>query len=479
MWMKEKIARLMFGSYIDDVKHQVAEEAVMAFSDPVAQKAALGTSTYTTTDMALRPKVTISNTPADLMSLNIGWTAACLLKRSSYITTVPVHAYARMPSGASKSLHVAHKRIPQKNAQIICKAAGKPIAGQEIVELPDHPVLDLLSKPDPDFSWGQWISVLADYLAILGNAYFLIERKGGKVVGLRPLLSEWMYLDMDQMGRITKYRYFPAAQMTKAMEIDVKDILHLKNNAAGSLSFGRGLLENVIFEAALLRDMTQALISISANGGVPSCHVEITGQVGSQAKADDAAARFRAKYGGLKKGSPLISFADPKTGNSTKITPLTFAPVDMQYDRNFLEMRRIVCAGLGVPFDMLSSENSNRSTSTVAADTFMVHTILPTMSQILQELTKKLCPEWDDKLFLGYDQSEIMVVEADKQASVVSTYVSSGIMTITEARDTIGLEGEYDKDDLAESAKPKAAPVIRNDKANQEASTSEDGQEDS
>ena len=445
-----------------------AEALVKHGADDIATKSAMGTSTYTTSDISMRARVVLSNNPVDLMGYaNLGWVSACLGKRQTYASSVPVHLYAEVPADATPM--IAHKTLDRKLVKRVIKAAGRNAVGKTVVEIMDHPLIDLMRLPDPDMSYQGWMAVLIGYLDLIGNAYFEVVRKGSKIVGLKPLLSEFMFLQLSPDGRVIKYCYMPAAQHTVTKEYDPKDILHIRNSKAGSLSYGRGTVEGCLLECAILRDMSQSIISISQNSGVPSAHIQVSGKVGSQKEADEAAERFRAKYSGMNRGRPMVTFADEKTGNKVDITTLQFKPSDMLYPEQMLEARKVVAASFEVPMDLLSSENSNRASAVTALDHFKEYTVLPLLTLVFSELSK-LCEEYDDRLFFGYDASEVVQGDVTKQSQMLDLYVKDSIMTIAEARSAIGLDAKVDEvdeedADVVEPAKPEK-PDVQTDKEN-------------
>lgn len=403
------------------------------------QKSMQGTSSYSSTNTIMPSKIEISNDRLALMQLNNGIAYACAMKISNFLSAVPLHVYAKVPKDSK--LITEHKYLSKKELKalkIIKKGIIKEETNTQIVELLDHPLIDLLHRPNEYMSWADWIIILETYLSILGNAYFLIEKEGNTIKALHPLLAEFIWTITDAEGKVLRYEYYPTSQEYKSKIYTPEDIIHFKSPSAGSIQSGRGWMEACQKEIRLLEEANNHQIALAANMGQPGCIVTIKGKVGSKDEANDVSREFVSKWSKLRRGQPLVSFSqNDKDGIS--ITPYGQSIKDMAYTENQPYLRSVICATAGVPEDLVHSDNSNRASSVTAMQSFLSFTICPRLNGVVEQLNHRIAPYYDDNIFIGYDNSELIASDPTTQSNVLKTYVDAKIMTINEARTILDL----------------------------------------
>lgn len=126
------------------------------------------------------------------MRLSAVW--ACVRLISTSVASLPLGLYKRLPDGSRDDAR-------------------------------DHPVYDIIHvSPNDDMTAFQsWQAAVASML-LWGNAYFRIQRLGGKVVALDFLLPSRVRLDTDEYGRLT---YFYTPKNGEERQIAREDMLHI------------------------------------------------------------------------------------------------------------------------------------------------------------------------------------------------------------------------------------------------------------
>lgn len=410
-----------------------------------------GDSTWTSVNTSMPPKIEISNDRLSLMSLNVGTAYACSTKISNFLSAVPLHVYAEVPANSVDDLITPHKMLSKKelntlrtitkNIKIGRKGIHKLQPDTAIVELYEHPLIDLLHRPNGYMSWADWVVVLETYLSILGNAYFLIERKGSEIVALHPLLAEYVWTYSNQQdGTIIRYEYYPTSNGEyKARIFQPDEILHFKTPSAGSIQSGRGWIETVQKEIRLLDECNNHQIALASNMGQPGAIITIHGKVGSKSEAEKVASEFTQKWGKLRRGNPLVSFSQNEN-DKIEVEPFGHSIKDMAYVENQPFLRQQICAAAGVPEDLIHSGSSNRASSVTAMQTFLSFTIMPRMNGIIEQLNHKIAPMYDENVFIGYMNEEMVSTDPAVQSTMLKTYVDAGIMSVNEARGVLDLE---------------------------------------
>jgi HK97 family phage portal protein len=188
--------------------------------------------------------------------------------------------------------------------------------------------------------------------------------------------------------------------------------------------------------------------SLNANLGVPSLFVSYDGKY-EKSEMTRAEADWNRKFQGLDKSGKVV------VGDSNfKVQTIGLSPRDMSFREGRRWCRTEIAGCFGIPDDILSTENSNRSTATTANHTYEHFTILPRLTRIADKLNEALCPRYDSRLYLAYDNN----VPRDEVAYLNETVQLStaGILTVNEARARYNLLPIPGGD---EQAKPVATPA--------------------
>jgi HK97 family phage portal protein len=151
-------------------------------------------------------------------------------------------------------------------------------------------------------------------------------------------------------------------------------------------------------------------------------------------------------------------------GNSYKsvIVPGVIEKLDLSKDEDtkaFLEYRdkliRSIAIGLNVPYDLLDSINSNRSTSEVAKEQLNQDIVLPLHSRFISVLRDALRPYYDT--LVEYIELRTPDTKNELDDMKVKTgYKTSGILTANEIREELGYDPIDGGDILQTSGGSKA-----------------------
>jgi HK97 family phage portal protein len=166
--------------------------------------------------------------------------------------------------------------------------------------------------------------------------------------------------------------------------------------------------------------------ALNENLGVPSLFISYNGTV-EKAELKRIEADWNAKLRGIDK-SGRVHVGDSKFD----VKPLGLTPRDMSFREGRRWIRTEIAAVFGVPIDLLDTENSNRATSTTANATYEQFTVKPRLVRISDKLNERLCPLYDNRLYVEYDENLVRDQAAYLKETVDLT--TAGILTITEAR---------------------------------------------
>jgi len=376
-----------------------------------------------------------STTPSNLILHNRNFVYACVQKIAQYLSSVPIHMYYETKSNTKlftphKSVSKLVSKAHKSNTRIILKAES------EIVEITEHPVLDLMQHPAKGMSWSDWVSLCSSYLKITGNFLCEIVMDGENITALEPLKWEHVELIYDRTtGAIKQYRYYPPNQAGRYL--DPEQVIHIMDKQPGSLITGMGALESCMSSAALYNAYDAYQIALAKNYGVPGAHIQVNTSTKNKSKEELGAIAndFVRKFGGRNQGKPIVTI-----GDEVKINPIATSPRDMEYKQGREWSKKVICATMGVPEDLVDVTDSNRASSVTAIKSFIQLTIYPLLNKILEAINETLVRKYfDTDAYIWYDQNEILDKDPVEQAQLLKTYIDAGIMTVDEARDVLGM----------------------------------------
>lgn len=295
-----------------------------------------------------------------------------------------------------------------------------------ITELDQHPLKDIFSN-NLTTKYTLFKTILQSVL-LKGNAYCYIERKGGKITGLRYLQPE----DVQTYYRKeTKELYYTCGYLGGTKRIMPSDMLHfLKYTVDGVqgisvLSHARRSL-NI---ANQTENTAETFFSSGCNlNGVIKVHSNLSNE-----QKQDIATSWRTTFGqGNTSGGVVVVPAN-----------MDYQPISVSgEDAQMLESRQFNVADIARFFNtspVLLGDLSNAGYSTIEATNlqFLSYTLNPYIVMIEEELNRKLVS--GENLEINLDETAILRTDKAQQASYYSTLLSMGVLSINEVRKELGL----------------------------------------
>ncbi len=323
------------------------------------------------------------------------------------------------------------------------------VNGSKLEPVPDHPMLQLLNRPNPYYSGVlMWKAMIWDWL--LGNAYLLKERSAaGRVVGYfwipqAMMAPRW---DPDGGGFVDWYDYTVDGRKYRYA---VEDVFHVRNGFdPKNIRVGLSRLAALFREIATDDEAANFSASLLRNTAVPS--VVIAPEGDSEIVApEEIKASFMQKFSGDKRGEPLVM------SGPTKVSVLSFSPEQM----NLEKLRRIpeerISAAIGVPAIVagLGAGLAHSTYANVASAREMLHevSVIPAYMLFAAEIAAQLLPDFDDpaKFVVDFDLSKVRVLaeDQDKLHQRARENLKAGGITVNEFRQVVGLEPLVDGDVL-------------------------------
>jgi HK97 family phage portal protein len=411
------------------------------------------------------------NNPRNLLLQNTSFVWACNKKVEQYISSVPIHAYFR--TDCPDELLTDNAKVSKRVLKSMCSDSRLTVKScledllegkaEQIVEITDtcSPLNEFIRHPAPGYSWADWIGVISTYLSLTGNALMEIHEEGGQLISLTPLKWEHTFpFISSQDGSITYYTYAPPNEVQR--KIMPEQVIHLKCMSAGSLTIGKGNLEACLQSAALYSYFDSSQLALAKNYGMPGVMINVKNKIGNKDDAKAIANDFVRKFTKGNTGKPIIGFGD------IDVVPLNITPRQMEFTEGRDWCKKVICACMGVPEDMVDTSDSNRASSANAIQSFITVTIYPMLNKILEQLNTQVVERFfDENSFLYYDAQEILEKDQASQTDVVTKLLAANIISVDEARNILGMDAVA-PDDLEEAVEPTVEAVEPEEILNEE-----------
>lgn len=402
---------------------------------PVETKAVNSWSGTTTSIQNIIPtSVSLQSDPVSLMSYNKGYVFACVNKISDVLSALSFKLYAYQRVNGQKYLNsqiisqMDMKRIKQESKAL-------PLQRKlELVEIYEHPFIDLINQPYSDYTISEFFNLITQYLLLIGNCYILkIFDKSNQIVGLQVLDSEYMTIGYDDIGQINRYIYMPNGSR-KNFEFPVETIVHIKNRTAGSVIAGRGELESCIDSFAVSYEAQKYTRTLLQNYCMPGSAIIIkNGESLSDEAKNTIARNFTQRFGGDSRGRSVVLDTD------IEIRDMSSTLQDNLTDK-FVELsKKEIAAVFGVPLDLIDSSGSNRATSLVAMESLLKFCVYPKCFNILDQINRQIVhPYFSEDLLFWVDTSASLETSPQEQADLYKKYLEMGVLTSEEIRQKLG-----------------------------------------
>jgi HK97 family phage portal protein len=320
------------------------------------------------------------------------------------------------------------------------------VAENERVELKNHPLLKLLSSPNPISSGSIFFESLAAFKLISGNSFMLVVKPEGdnpkELYSLRP---DRVKIITDKFGNIIGYQYksgdreinYPVDKVTGKSKI-----LHLKTFNPLNDYYGMSPIEAAAYSIDQHNNAGEWNQSLLENGAKPSGALVFKNPDGSAGSLSDEQFRrlknqIEEEFSGAENaGKPILL----EGGLDWK--EMSLSPKDMDFIECKHSSARDIALAFGVPPQLLGIPGDNTySNLSEARLSLWEQTIIPLMEDIKNGLNHWLVPMFDagENLELCYDSDKISAL-APRRDSLWARAASADFLTANEKRALVGLE---------------------------------------
>ena len=353
-------------------------------------------------------------------------------------------------------------------------------AGDDVLE--QHPLIDLLNRPNPLQSNSEFFNSLFGYLLLAGNAYVLkVGGLAGQPKELHLLRPDRIEIKAGSGYMPERYDYVINGKILTSYEVDqdtgMGDLKQIKLWNPLDDYHGLSPLAAAAVEVDQHNLASTHNISLLSNGARPS------GAIIFKPKDD---AGFTANLSDSQRQQLLTDLNQRFSGTSNAGRPMLLegdfdwkemglSPKDM----DFLNLKHMsstdIALCFGVPSQLVGVPDAQTYANVAEARLALYEeTIIPYLRKIESDINEWLVPQFNENIKFQYIVDEIPALSERRRRIYenITTAVSQGIMTRNEAREMIGLSPVDGADELLVAA--NLFPLGRNEVPPTDASNEQD-----
>ena len=321
-------------------------------------------------------------------------------------------------------------------------------AGDQILD--QHPVIDLLNRPNPLQSYSEFFSSLYGYLLLSGNSYVLkVGSDRGAPTELHQLRPDRIQIKGGGNPIPEKYNYIMNGRVAASYEVDQEngfsELKHIKLWNPLDDYYGCSPLAAAASEVDQHNMSSKHNVNLLNNGARPSgavifkprddagMAINLSEQQRAQLLTD-----LNNRFSGAgNAGRPLLLEGD------FDWKEMGLSPKDM----DFLNLKHLsateIAMCFGVPSQLVGVPDAQTYANVAEARLALYEeTIIPYLRKIESDLNEWLIPMFGENLAMEFDIDAIPALSERRKKIYenVTSAVREGIMTRNEARERIGLE---------------------------------------
>ena len=350
--------------------------------------------------------------------------------------------------------------------------------GDEIVE--EHPVIDLLKRPNPLQSNSEFFSSLFGFLLLSGNSYILkLAANGGVPTELHLLRPDRITIKGGKNPIPEKYQYMINGRIEQEYEVDQEngfsEVKHIKLWNPLDDFYGLSPLSAGALEIDQHNMSAKHNVNLLNNGARPS------GAVVFKPKDDQG---FAVNLTESQRQQLLTDLNQRFSGSQNAGRPMLLegdfdwkemglSPKDMDF-HNLKHMATTdIALCFGVPNQLVGVPDAQTYANVAEARLALYEeTIIPYLKKIESDINEWLMPSYDEDLVFCYDIDKIPAL-SERRKKIYENVIGAvreGIMTRNEAREILGMSPRDGADDLYINASlfPLGSETPQPDQSNEE-----------
>ncbi len=322
-------------------------------------------------------------------------------------------------------------------------AAALPLVLQDRTRrYAEHPVLDLVARPNPAQGRAELLEALYGHLLLTGNAYVEavgeLAPGGGLPLELHVLRSDRMAVVPGPDGWPVAYDYTVGGKRHRFPVGAVSPVCHVRQFHPSDDHYGLSALQAAQSAVEVHNGASRWSLALLQNAARPSGAIVYSGADGtghmSQAQFDRLTSEMEAQHQGARNaGRPMLL----EGGLDWK--PMGFSPSDMEFQKTKDAAAREIAVAFGVPPMILGIPGDATYANYQEANrAFYRLTVLPLATRVAQALSDWLSDFLGEAVTLSPDLDGIPALSAERDAQW-RRVAQAEFLTAAEKRALLGL----------------------------------------
>lgn len=375
--------------------------------------------------------------PEELLRQYSGWVYSCANIGASTIAALPLKLYASRGTGEQKARCWAKGVTRAEDKRLRAKFAHKADISHadEIEEILDHPILDLLknvNKVNNQFDLKEQTSMFLD---LCGNALWYLKLNAmGQPEEVWVLQPNLITLKRDPEQGVTGYLYGRSGR--EQIKLTPDEVIHFKYPNPQDAWWGLGPVQAGIMAVERANAMDVYEHATMKNMGRPDVAVVYKSGVLQEDERRDLEIAWNNAYAGPDKAGKVRVMDE-----QFELKELGWSPREMAFLQGRNWTLKEIAAMFPIPVALLDTEQISRAPRSGMDGTAMFmgqYNTLPRARRIEEKLNERLCPLYDERLFLAFDNPVPEDVAMGLQSD--TALLAAFTVTINEVRSRRGME---------------------------------------
>ncbi len=364
-----------------------------------------------------------------------GWVYTASSKNATAVASTPIRLYVGKPNRDRIKSHPTKSISKEKEAAIRSSShlynLPQVRKAVEIVEVVDHPMLDLFMNVNSFMNQFSLFEITDLYQELCGNAYWYILKDNlGTPRELWPIPPANFRVIPDKVEFIKGY---VLSSGLKKEEFKEEDIVHFKMPSPTSVYYGQGPLSAVTSAYNISQSINKYENFVFKNMGRLEGAFETDNEL-SQYEFERLKEEIAQTFSGTSNAgkSPLLE-------KGVKYKAYGATPRDLSFLNGRSKVKEEILNAYGQSLG-LWDKDSTRANATVANENFMRDAIRPRLIRTEEKINEKLTPQFDEKLFVSFEDP----VPQDKEfrlkqieSNLKSGYSSINMERISDNQDSV------------------------------------------
>jgi HK97 family phage portal protein len=352
-----------------------------------------------------------------------GFVYRCASQNANTLSSIPMRLYVK-----GRTARFPSKALESRGIKSLESWRGKALG--DVSEVLEHPILLTLNDANSAMT-GRELALLTHlYNELTGNAYWYVERGAlGVPTAIWPLMSQWVRIVPDEQRFVAGYLY--GKSTAKQQAYDAEEVLHFLYPNPKDYFYGLSPLEAVVGDVDLATAQMEHEQALYDNQARPDFILKVNSTMPEESRKRLYSEWLQAFRGRNKQGKPVILQGD------MEVTPIGFSPRDTGLLASAKFSREKIANAFGIPLTMLENSQS-RAEAEAQLYGYMRDTIVPRLRLFEARLNERLCPLYDDRLFVAFDDP--VPENRDQRLAQMDTRLRNGVTSINEERQIDGLE---------------------------------------